>query len=415
MIEQILNNLPFLSEEDKTYIATLMENNADIGIVFYTAINYLLSKWHEKYPMFKIPSGIISIRVDDQELFLPFGNAKYSKDTVFDIASMSKVYTEMILFSILDEKGLSLDTKVKDLVDFYGEDIGELTLMDLISFNNDYRTKIDIRNCTNKEDAIKALRTSYLEPSGKGLYKYTDLPIMILTDILETITGMDYKELFNKYIVERYDLRDTYLDINRDDYVSINKNMTNDPKANIMGGYYGHCGVKTTSQDFLEFFSQVLNSKYKSLFVSRSKTLTSDRKPREDKALVGNMSLPIEGGGGLASPYVTGEGFAIQGSVRSHGETNNFVIDGEEHRVTSSIFMDLYTQYDAMKEFERVTGKSYTREYEVDGHGKLIMSDVRDVMKYTADYKELTKIMGACRTLALYKVLSMKQKDGRNI
>ncbi len=413
MNREILDNLPFLDEESKGSLLAILESGENVEESFYSALNMLFQKWHEKYPMFKIPSGVISVEVDGERSYYPFGETVYSKDTVFDIASMSKCYTEILFFRVLDDYGLNLDMKIGDLVDFY-PGVKDLTLRDLISFNNEYVTTIDIRNCTNKEDAIKALRTSTTKPDKKGYYKYTDLPIMILTDIIETITKKSYKELFEQYIIREYGLEHTYLDIDSDklalegmQYVTINHNMTNDPKANIMGGYYGHCGVKTTSEDFLKFFSKVLDCRYKRLFVEKSRTLTDKGTIREDKALVGNMSLPIPTGGGLASSYVTGDGFAIQGSVRSHGETNNFVVNGETHRVSSSIFMDLYTQWDAMKEFERTTGKVYTREYEVDGHGTLVMSDVRDVMTYTADYKLLTNLVGFLRTYMLSKKLQM--------
>lgn len=407
MIDKIINNLNYISNEDRKKLKELSSNNIDVNDFFYKEFNKLMNEWHKEYPMFEIPSGIVTISINDNNIYLPFGNNKYTKDTIFDIASMTKAYTEIILFSVIDDYKLDLSTKIGDLVDFY-KDIDYLTLMDLISFNNDYRTKIDIRECNNKKDAINALRTAYIMPEGVGYYKYTDLPIMILTDILESYTKMSYKELFNKYIKDKYDLKNTYLDINRDDYVTINKNMTNDPKANIMGGYYGHGGVKTTSEDFIKFFSKVLDSKYNKLFYTKSLTKKADGTIRENKALVGNMNLPVETIDSLASSYITNEGFAIQGSVRCHAETSNYYIDNKQYRVTISLFMDLYTQYDAMKEFERVTGEIYTKEYEVKGIGKLLMSDVRNVIKYTAHFKDLTNIIGVSEVLFLNNYLSKK-------
>ena len=112
---------------------------------------------------------------------------------------------------------------------------------------------------------------------------------------------------------------------------------------------------------------------------------------------------------GLSSSYVTKDGFAIQGSVRCHGESCNFYINGKEYRVTSSIFIDLYTQYKSLKELESQTEKIYTKVYNVDDYGELIMCDVRDVIKYTEEYKELTNAVGICRTIALYNYL---KKEG---
>ncbi len=409
MIDKVLNNLKCISSDDKKSIIDLVNNNIDAKSYFDKELNKLLLEWNKEYPMFKIPSGIVTINVNDSSLYLPFGSNNYTKDTIFDIASMTKIYTEMILFDIIDDFRLDLSTKIGDLTDLY-KNINNLTIMDLISFNCDYRTKIDIRECNNKKDAINALRTAYIVPESVGYYKYTDLPIMILTDILEIYTKMSYKEMFNKYIIKKYNLENTYLDIDRDDYVSLNKNMTNDPKANIMGGYYGHCGVKTTSEDFIKFFSKVLDNKNNKLFYTKSKTKKSDGTIRENKALIGNMNLPVSTIDSLASSYITNEGFAIQGSVRCHAETNNYYIDNKKYRVTVSIFIDLYTQYDAMKEFERVTGEIYTKEYEVEGVGKLLLSDVRNVIKYTAHFKDFTNIVGVSEVLFLNNYLSQNEE-----
>lgn len=402
MIDEILKQLKFITKKEKDELKNLVGNNTED--YFYNAFDKLMNEWNKEYPLFDIPSGMVSIKVNDNTLYLPYGNNKYTKDTIFDIASMTKLYTEMILFDVIDDYDIKLDNKISDLVDFY-KDIDYLTIRDLISFNNDYRTKIDIRECTNKKEALNALRTAYIVPEGIGLYKYTDLPIMILTDILETYTGIEYKDLFNKYIIDKYNLKHTYLDINDDNFISINKNMTNDPKANIMGGYYGHCGVKATSEDFIKFLSQVLDSKHKDLFLTTSLTKNPDGTIRTNKALLGNVNLPTKGIETLASAYLPKEGFAIQGSVRCHGETCNFYIDGKEYRITISIFMDLYLQYDNMKKYEKETDSIYTKEYEVEGKGLLKMCDVRNVMKYTTHYKSFINMVGVCKILELYKYI----------
>ncbi len=406
MIEELLKNLEYLNDNK----ALLNSLDKDINDVFDKSLKDITDRWIKQYPMFKPFSGLVSIRINDKDFYLPFGNNKYDKNTIFDIASMSKAYTEVILFSVVDEYNISLETKIKELTQLYSGDVAELTLMDLISFGNEYLTQGDMRNCTNREDAIKVLRTVYLDKTLSGIYKYTDIPLMILSDVLESYTGLSYKELFNKYIIDKYNLKRTYLDIDSDNYVTINKNLTNDPKANIMGGYHGHCGVKTTGEEFNIFLSHLLDNKYKDLLITPTKMKEKDGHLKMGKALVGNFNLPTKKGDGLSSSYVTKEGFAIQGSVRCHGESCNFYINGKEYRVTSSIFIDLYTQYKSIKELERINGKIYTRLYNVDDFGELIMCDVRDIIKYTAEYKEITNLVGICRTIVLYKMLKEEGK-----
>lgn len=58
----------------------------------------------------------------------------------------------------------------------------------------------------------------------------------------------------NEYIINPLQLKNTYLGDLGDDryrYTGLNTNGVNDPKANVMGGYYGHAGIKTTCDDFI--------------------------------------------------------------------------------------------------------------------------------------------------------------------
>lgn len=401
---EVLNNLEYLNEKEKEELLELLNGEAKTSTIFYNNLSFIMQKWHEEFDGFDIPSGIVTISINGNNLYLPFGEKKYDENTIFDIASMSKLYTEFILFGVIDDYGISFENKISDLVDFY-DSINYLTLMDLISFNNTYLTKIDIRNCTNKEDAIKALRTTYIDESKKGYYLYTDLPIMILTDVLETYTKMSYKELFKKYIIDKYDLNNTFLDINSDNYVTLNKNLTNDPKANIMGGYYGHCGVKTTCADFMKFLNNALNNKNSHLLIEKSDTLNSDGSRCIKKGKIGNSNLSVENDDSLASKYLPSDGFAIQGSVRCHGETCNFKIGDKEYRVSSSIFLDLYTQYDNILRYESKIGKKITKHYNVDNYGPLIMCDIRNLLSYKTTFKDITNLIGICRVVELNKEL----------
>ena len=115
------------------------------------------------------------------------------------------------------------------------------------------------------------------------------------------------------------------------------------------------------------------------------------------------MNLSKSDDDSLASRYLPSTGFAIQGSVRCHGETATYTIDHKEYTITTSIFLDLYTQLDNILKYENETGKTITKEYQVDNYGNLIMCDVRDVLSYKSTYKELTNLVGKCRTLGLYR------------
>ena len=416
MRKEVLENLENISEQDSQELLKLMQNDIDVKEYLLTEYQTLMEEWQKEYPMFDIPSGVISISVNGETTYINIGKHHYDENTIFDIASMTKLYTEFILFDVLHDYNLTLDNKIGDLVEEYSS-IKDLTLRDLIGFNNTYKTTIDMRNCTNKEDALNALRTAYIEPEKQGIYLYTDLPIMILTDIMEMYTKMSYKELFQKYIINKYKLTDTYLDINTTErYVTLNKNMTNDPKANIMGGYYGHGGVKTTSKDLIKFLNVVFDNENKDLFTTTSSAIDNETgKPILKKSVIGNLNLSRNDDDSLASRYLPKMGFAIQGSVRCHGETAIFTIDHKQYTVSISILQDLYTQLDNIIKYEQETGKTISKEYSVDGYDSLIMTDIRNVFPYKGGaFKKLTNLVGKCRAITLYQYLKKEVRNNYN-
>ncbi|MBQ7890821.1 MAG: beta-lactamase family protein [Erysipelotrichaceae bacterium] len=408
MLNNIIQNINYITKEDIHELETLFEIS-NIEEYVYSSYHKLMEQWNQEYPMFDIPSGMIGIRMNDTEYYYSIGAKEYTEDTIFDIASMTKLYTEFVLFAFLEEYHLSLDTKLKELTTVY-PNIEEMTILDLLEFKNTYRTTVDIRNCTNKKDAVDALRTVYTLEEKAGYYLYTDLPIMILTDVMEMYSGRSYQELFQQYIIEKYQLMDTYLAIDSDRYVTVNKGMINDPKANIMGGYYGHAGVKTTSKDFITFLYHVMNSQYVDLFVTPSRVIDDVTDlPIVMKGIIGNSNISNVELEGMASKYLPALGFAVQGSVRCHGETMKFVIDEKEYTVSSCIFLDLYTQVENIRKYEQETGKILTKEYDVDGYGPLIMCDVRSLLSYQGVYKELTNVVGKARVMELSRYLEIKR------
>ena len=410
MIEKIIDNVYCISEEKKKELYTLLSNNTDTLDFINSNYERIMNKWHKKYNMFDIPNGLLTISIDGNNKYYNLGNKIYDESTIFDLASISKLYTEMMLFDFIEDYNLSLDTKIKDIVDIY-ESINDLTLFDLIRFNNTYYTKIDIRNCTNKIDGLKALRTIYRDKEKEGIFLYTDLPLMVLTDIMEIYSKMEYKDLFNKYIISKYDLKETYLVVDSEKYLTVNKGYVNDPKANIMGGYYGHAGIKTTSRDFMKFFNKVLDSKYIDLFTTRSDAVTKEGKKADLVACIGNINLSTIDDDSIASQYLTKCGFAVQGSVRCHAETCKVNIDGVDHTVSFCLFIDLYTQSENIKKYESETGNIISKEYYVDNAGKLIMNDIRNILSYKQKpsyFKELLNNIGKIKYNELYKFLKEK-------
>ena len=167
MREEVLENLKNVSKNDLVEMEELLQSDIDIEAYLTSQYNKLMEEWKSKYPMFEIPSGMISICINGETKYYNIGKNHYDENTIFDIASMTKLYTEFVLFDFLEEYNLSLNTKIGEISNDY-ENLKDMTIMDILNFKNTYKTTIDMRDCTNKKDALTALRTSYTVKEKEG-------------------------------------------------------------------------------------------------------------------------------------------------------------------------------------------------------------------------------------------------------
>lgn len=433
----------YLPKEEYNNIVKLLNlyEKDNITLEEYIKNNYnkIFENWKKEYYMFNIPGAILSIKVNDIEKHIEINN---DIDTIFDIASITKLYTEYILLKIIDNKdyNISLDTKITDLVNIYPNLDSNFKIIDLISFGNTYNTLEDIRTSKNKEEALIRLRTAKIIEEKRGYYLYTDIPIMILTDILETYTKKTYKELFDKYIIEDLKLYDTHLILSEKDklkYMGYDKNTVNDPKANIMGGFYGHAGVKVTSKDLISFISNFYNSFSKEMIdiinkKSNTKNIdydingykTEDIKninnhmQTKNRALIGNFNIAVDKTiindfipSTLASDSMSKIGFAVQGSTRVHAETSIIYMNNKEYKTSTSLLLDIVNEYNEAKEYEKITGKIITKEGENDYTNKHYTLDPRTLLPYNGIYKELVNLIARGRILLIYSDYKKLQKN----
>lgn len=268
-LSAILKQIAILSYDGLNKLIDCIKDvdNIDVGEYIKTEYDRILNEWvkTDKGRYFDIPSGEIRISINGDEVKSLVGNSS-KEDNLYDIASMTKLYTEVLLFRIINSGnyGITLDTKINILTDKYPNLPDDFKIRDLIEFKNNYRTNKNIKGSCSRKEALNNLRTSRIIEAVRGGYLYTDIPIMILTDVLELVTGKDYKDLLTEYVLEPFDLKDTYLGkLNKNDknrYVLEYDEGVNDPKANYMGGYYGHAGIKCTCSDWIKFLNTMINS-----------------------------------------------------------------------------------------------------------------------------------------------------------
>ena len=181
---------------------------------------------------------------------------KVSEKTLFDVDSITQIYTLILLFK-LEELGLiDLNKKISEInPDF--QNLEDFTLNDLVRLHGELRTNGNITQASSKEEAYQILKTLYLISNSREENKYTDFGAIVISDTIEKVieqkTGkkMPFDEIMYEYLLNSLNLFQTKFNP-RTHKLSGNgnkKRLVHDPKARILGGAVGHAGIFTTSDD----------------------------------------------------------------------------------------------------------------------------------------------------------------------
>lgn len=245
---------------------------------------------------------------------------KVDENTMFDIASCSKLFTQIIAYNLINNNILSFDNKVTELDPRFSK-LGDLTIGDITSFNVEFKTPGRIEDAASQKDAYNILFNT--EVVEKNKYNYNDIGLIILKEVMEATTGKTYEELFNQYIVSKLALKNTYVNVPPERYQDLtaspnsNIGLVNDPKAVILGGYSGHAGVFANNSDLLKVGSSVLEAKLIPSTMVKDTYTPGNYDNR--RGIMGNTYVYHEEG--LDKSFVSNnesrESFRVQGSTRN--------------------------------------------------------------------------------------------------
>ncbi|MEG1457190.1 MAG: serine hydrolase domain-containing protein [Bacilli bacterium] len=285
-----------------------------------------------KYPGYSIgvSTGNIDVRLMGGDLG-GSNRIKMDDNALFDIASMTKFYTQIIIYNLISENVFNFNTKVRDLDDSF-IDLGDLTVGDITSFETTFKTNGRISDFKTIDEAQNCLHTTQVVETGK--YNYNDIGMMIMKEVVEKVTKRSFQELLQDYVLDPADLKETYLIVPEPKKIfttgSANAEFgeVNDPKSVALGGFSGHAGIFTTTADLLKFGNKLFDDS----LIPRD--LLKDAYQSGSKDIRGKMgntyvSHPL----GLDKTYVDKteslDSFAIQGSTRTQsnfGENKVYTI-----------------------------------------------------------------------------------------
>ena len=194
---------------------------------------------------------------------------KIDENTMFDVASVTKLFTLLLVFK-LEEKGIiNLNDKISDLnPDF--PNLEDFTWTDLIRMHGEFKTNGRVADAHSKEEAYEILKTIYLSSNTREKNTYNDFGPMIMSNTLEKIISkklgkeVTYDEIMQEYLIKPLGLTRTAFNPKTNN-VSGNGNqlgLVHDPKARILGGALGHAGIFTTSDDLARLSKEIYTLRY---------------------------------------------------------------------------------------------------------------------------------------------------------
>jgi len=203
-----------------------------------------------KYVDLDIFSGVVLVAEKGKLIYhKAFGlanretNTSNTIDTKFDIGSMNKTFTKIVVLQLLEEKKIDLDDLLgKYLSGFPSEAANKITIDQLLNFTSgygDYVTReyfdlpVSQKNIASLVERIKKLPLHF-EPGTDNMY--SNAGYILLGAIIEKITGKTYQQNVKERIVIPMELKETYVEGKngvQDKSVGYSKTMTGEIEDNL--------------------------------------------------------------------------------------------------------------------------------------------------------------------------------------
>jgi len=189
------------------------------------------------------------------------------KDTVFDIASLTKVVATLpVTLRLLEEGELHLDEPVHDFIyDFNGDGKEGITIKHLLTHTSGFPSHRPYHlEQLNASQIIESICGDELSARVGERVIYSDLNFIILYNIIEQITNKPFQAFVSEEIFKPLCMNETmfsphfsnerfapteYFD-HLQDYKC---GMVHDENAESMGGISGHAGLFSTIDDLAKY------------------------------------------------------------------------------------------------------------------------------------------------------------------
>ena len=304
---------------------------------------------------------------------------KVDGNTLFDVASITKLYTLLLLFKLEEEGLIDLNTKVSDInPDF--QNLEDFTLNDLVRLHGKLWTNGNITMASSMEEAYQILKTLYLKSNTREENKYTDFGAIVIGDTISKVVSeklgkeMSFNDVMNEYLLEPLNLNNTMFNP-KSNNISGNGNdlgLVHDPKARILGGALGHAGIFTTSDDLALLASNIYSVKYiNKSHIARLGEITF---PNSEQSNRGNLGIYVKHPLGYSKTFTPKE-FST-GSFSHQGWTGSVAAFDPNNNIFNSILVNAIYEGDDVENDKPIGFGDAFEQYQMSIAGDIMLTYV---------------------------------------
>ena len=193
-------------------------------------------------------------------------------DTIFDIASLTKIIATTSAMMKLVETGLvRIDDPVTAYLPEFQSGASPITVRDLMTHFSSLRPDLDLEPVwSGYETGIMKALADKPTAAPETKFVYSDINFILLGEIVRRVSGMPENEYAKQILFDPLGMADTgYLpsaslkariaptEMQPDG--TILRGVVHDPTARYMGGVAGHAGVFSTADDLARFCQMILD------------------------------------------------------------------------------------------------------------------------------------------------------------
>ncbi|MEC1894975.1 serine hydrolase domain-containing protein [Cytobacillus firmus] len=258
MVQQPLDQIDPLMEE-------MISEGVMPGAVTYVARRGHIVK-HDAYGY--------SYRYTDDKFTEAQNPIEMTEDTIFDLASISKIFTTTAAMILYDEGRFQLDDPVAEYIPEFAENGKEnVTIRQLMTHTSGFTAWIPLYSQgSSREERMQIVFKHPLVNEPGEAYTYSDLNMITLGAIIERLSGQSLDEFVEKRITKPLGMKDTMYNppdslkhrIAATEYQpSINRGLVwgevHDENAWSLNGVAGHAGVFSTASDLAKLAHMYVN------------------------------------------------------------------------------------------------------------------------------------------------------------